>query len=118
MELFLKVVYQILSPIQAAQYVVESFPYHCDVLALANVLSTVFGKEPGGGANLANVGQAAGMNLVLGAGPARPGSSHMQSGGEFPSGQQGSKLGGLGNSGLNLGEKASGYSCFISFHAS
>jgi hypothetical protein len=41
MELFLKVVYQTLSPIQAALFVVESFPYHCDVLALANVLSFV-----------------------------------------------------------------------------
>ena len=50
MELFLKVVYQILSPIQAAQFVVESFPYHCDVLALANVLSTVFGKDQAAGA--------------------------------------------------------------------
>lgn len=41
MELFLKVVYQILSPVQAALFIVEAFPYHCDSLAMANVLSTM-----------------------------------------------------------------------------
>lgn len=45
MELFLKVLYQVLSPVQAALFVVEAFPYHCDVLALSNVLALVFGKD-------------------------------------------------------------------------
>lgn len=48
MELFLKVLYQVLSPVQAAVFVVEAFPYHCDVLALANVLNMVFDKEQSG----------------------------------------------------------------------
>ena len=47
MELFLKVVYLILSPVQAALFVVEAFPFHCDVLALANVLAQAYSK--GGG---------------------------------------------------------------------
>lgn len=60
MELFLKVVYQILSPVQAAIFVVNSFPYHCDVLALANVLSSMFGKEGTGPGTSGAGGQAAG----------------------------------------------------------
>ncbi|GFR50111.1 hypothetical protein Agub_g12259, partial [Astrephomene gubernaculifera] len=58
MELFLKVLYQVLSPVQAALFVVEAFPYHCDVLALANVLALVFGKD---GSNVGGVGGMAGM---------------------------------------------------------
>jgi hypothetical protein len=56
MELFLKVLYQVLSPVQAALFVVEAFPYHCDVLALSNVLALVFGKEGhgAGGSGLAS----------------------------------------------------------------
>ena len=82
MELFLKIVYQILSPIQAAQFIVESFPYHCDVLALANVLSTVFGRDLG-----ASSSQQQQLNLGMpsfaagGAGRARPTSSRPNSGG-------------------------------------
>ncbi|EFJ40496.1 hypothetical protein VOLCADRAFT_99696 [Volvox carteri f. nagariensis] len=53
MELFLKVLYQVLSPVQAALFVVEAFPYHCDVLALSNVLALVFGKD---GSNVGNMG--------------------------------------------------------------
>ncbi|GLC36722.1 hypothetical protein PLESTB_000789800 [Pleodorina starrii] len=53
MELFLKVLYQVLSPVQAALFVVEAFPYHCDVLALSNVLFLVFGKD---GSNVGNMG--------------------------------------------------------------
>lgn len=53
MELFLKVLYQVLSPVQAALFVVESFPYHCDVLALSNVLALCFGKDVG---NVGNMG--------------------------------------------------------------
>ena len=41
MELFLKVVYQILSPVQAALFIIEAFPYHCDSLSMANILASV-----------------------------------------------------------------------------
>lgn len=47
MELFLRVIYQILSPVQAALFIVEAFPYHCDSLAMANVLVTM-SKMPAG----------------------------------------------------------------------
>ena len=73
MELFLKVVYQILSPVQAALFVVESFPYHCDVLALANILSILFGKEGGGGA--AGLG-----NPTIGGGPGMAGTGQLSIG--------------------------------------
>lgn len=43
---------------QAAVFVVEAFPYHCDVLALANVLALLFGKD----------GSAAGINGAGGGG--------------------------------------------------
>ena len=94
---------------QAAQFVVESFPYHCDVLAMANVLSTVFGKDAaagsGGAASLVRpTVSGAGVNLATGNGSAsnaKPTMSQGQSG----LGMQA----GFGNAGLNLGmQKASG----------
>ncbi|GIM07602.1 hypothetical protein Vretimale_11674 [Volvox reticuliferus] len=62
MELFLKVLYQVLSPVQAALFVVEAFPYHCDVLALSNVLALVFGRDGSSMGNMGPMGTAqAGM---------------------------------------------------------
>ena len=96
MELFLKVVYQVLSPIQAAQFVVESFPYHCDVLAMANVLSTVFGKDVVGGGTSTLSG---GVNLANGVnGSSKPAASSLS----------GPKDGGIMNIGLNLSKPAAG----------
>jgi hypothetical protein len=67
MELFLKVVYQVLSPVQSAVFVVEAFPYHCDVLALANVLHMMYS----GGGGMAQGGSGGGSSAgVAGAGMA------------------------------------------------
>ncbi|GAX84580.1 hypothetical protein CEUSTIGMA_g12001.t1 [Chlamydomonas eustigma] len=81
MELFLKVVYQTLSPIQAALFVVESFPYHCDVLALANVLSSVVLNDSTTEGNSGNTQPAvAGLNSQLEGLPKLRNSQLMQQG--------------------------------------
>ncbi len=71
MELFLKVVYQVLSPVQAALFVVESFPYHCDVLALANVLSMMYTAAASGAGN-GGAGAGAAVSGGGGGVPAAP----------------------------------------------
>eukprot|EP00195_Chlamydomonas_chlamydogama_P013583 CAMPEP_0202891622 /NCGR_PEP_ID=MMETSP1392-20130828/1634_1 /ASSEMBLY_ACC=CAM_ASM_000868 /TAXON_ID=225041 /ORGANISM="Chlamydomonas chlamydogama, Strain SAG 11-48b" /LENGTH=885 /DNA_ID=CAMNT_0049575427 /DNA_START=214 /DNA_END=2871 /DNA_ORIENTATION=+ len=108
MELFLKIVYQILSPVQAALFVVESFPYHCDVLALANVLFIVFGKD----SNMAgSMGLAGGMGLGnnglgMASGSGSMGVGSLNAGGMVSGNLGGSTAlggGGLGPSGLGTG---------------
>ncbi|KXZ44481.1 hypothetical protein GPECTOR_67g321 [Gonium pectorale] len=115
MELFLKVLYQVLSPVQAALFVVEAFPYHCDVLALSNVLALVFGKDgsnAGGMGNMANMGPTQtgmgggeSLEMMMGMGGGGMGGGGMGGGGM---GQGGMGQGGMGGGGMGGGGMGGG----------
>eukprot|EP00197_Chlamydomonas_leiostraca_P004150 CAMPEP_0202870920 /NCGR_PEP_ID=MMETSP1391-20130828/17196_1 /ASSEMBLY_ACC=CAM_ASM_000867 /TAXON_ID=1034604 /ORGANISM="Chlamydomonas leiostraca, Strain SAG 11-49" /LENGTH=628 /DNA_ID=CAMNT_0049551595 /DNA_START=52 /DNA_END=1935 /DNA_ORIENTATION=- len=116
MELFLKVVYQILSPVQAALFVVESFPYHCDVLALANVLAVLYSKEGAGQGVGSSNGMAAGSGMGMGGpgmGMGMGGQGGLMGAGNEAEGMLGMGMGGLGGGpggleGLGLGSGPGG----------
>eukprot|EP00955_Chlamydomonas_euryale_P060656 357792-Chlamydomonas_euryale.AAC.1 len=71
MEMLLNL-HRVLTPVQAALYVVQAFPYHCDAMAPANILMMLVKKDAsqadGAGGGAASGGGAAGGSGVMGAG--------------------------------------------------